>query len=162
MANMGKRRSTLVRDPGFYAAPPWPGFLFVIRSCEIRLRFFRRGVVSAILSPSPSPKRRFCLRVGIFIPAEFDSAHEIAKHLLAVARRSMYLPRTAGEQFMAVQCCNRWFFGALEFPRNSACKNYSDSCIVFNAYLTIVLSFLWFLTFLFSQADHEYGVSLNV
>ena len=73
----------------------------------MRLRFLRLGVVSAMLSPSPSPKRRFCLRVGIFVPAKFDSAHEIAKHLLAVARRSMYLPFTAGVQFMAVQCCNR-------------------------------------------------------
>ena len=79
----------------------------------MRLRFFLRGVVSAILSPSPSPNRRFCLRVGICVPAKVDSAHAIAKHLLAVARRSMYLPLTAGVQFMAVQCCSRWFFWCL-------------------------------------------------
>ena len=79
----------------------------------MRLRFFRRGVVSAILSPSPSPKRRFCLRVGIFVLVKLDSAHAIAKHRLAVARRSMYLPLTAGVQLMAVQCCNRWFFWCL-------------------------------------------------
>ena len=79
----------------------------------MRLRFFLLGVVSEILSPSPSPKRRFLLRVGVLIPCSRKSIRASAKHLLAVARKSIYLPVTTGVQFTALQCCSKWCFWLL-------------------------------------------------